>query len=62
MYYSFGLNYSGNEGVMKQSGRDVLGANINLQYRIEKLQISNDFTFDYTESENAPVAFSDMPG
>lgn len=59
MYYSFGLNYSGNEGVMKQSGRDVLGANINLQYRIEKLQISNDFTFDYTESENAPVAFSE---
>lgn len=59
MYYSFGLNYSGNEGVMKQSGRDILGANINLQYRLEKLQISNDFTFDYTESANAPLAFSE---
>lgn len=59
MFYSFGLNYSGNQGVMEKSGRDVLGANINLQYRLDKIQISNDFTFDYTEAENAPVAFSE---
>lgn len=58
MYYSFGLNYSGNQGVMEKSGRDVLGGNINLMYRTDKLQLSNDFTLSYTESDNAPVAFS----
>lgn len=59
MYYSFGLNYMGNNGVMEGSGRNVLGANINLQYRIDKFQVSNDFTFDYTEAENPPVSFSE---
>ncbi len=59
MYYSFGLNYSGNEGVMEGSSRNILGGNINLQYRKGKLQISNDFTFSYTESENPPVTFKE---
>lgn len=59
MYYSFGLNYTGNNGVMEGSGRDVLGANINLQYRIDKFQVSNDFSFDYTEADNAPISFSE---
>ncbi|MDR2414492.1 MAG: SusC/RagA family TonB-linked outer membrane protein [Odoribacteraceae bacterium] len=57
MYYSFGLTYSGNEGVMKQSKRDVIGGNVNLQYRREGLRLSNDITFDYTLANNAPVSF-----
>ena len=59
MYYSFGLNYTGNNGVMEKSGRDVFGGNINLVYRVDKLQVTNDFTYDWTKAFNAPVAFSE---
>lgn len=59
MYYSFGLNYTGNQGVMEKSGRDVFGGNINLVYRVDKLQVTNDFTYDWTKAYNAPVAFSE---
>jgi TonB-linked SusC/RagA family outer membrane protein len=59
MYYSFGINYSGIQGEMKQSRRDIVGANISLQYNREKIRISEDFTFDYTDAVNPPVSFSE---
>jgi TonB-linked SusC/RagA family outer membrane protein len=57
MYYSFGLNYSGNEGVMKQSQRKIIEGNINLQYRNEGLRLSNDLTLSYTLADDPPVSF-----
>jgi TonB-linked SusC/RagA family outer membrane protein len=59
MYYSVGLNYTGNQGVMKRSSREVLGANVNLQYHREKVRLSEDFSLDYTNAGDPPVSFSE---
>lgn len=58
MRYGMGISYAGTDGVMKESGRDVLGFNIDLRYVKGKFRFDNKFTLDYTESENAPQAFS----
>ncbi len=58
MLYGVGLSYNGTQGVMKQSGRDVLSFNIDLRYRKGKFSFDNKFTLDYTESQNAPQSFS----
>lgn len=58
MLYGIGASYSGTEGVMKQSGRDVLSFNIDLRYRKGKFRFDNKFTLDYTEAGNAPQSFS----
>ena len=58
MLYGVGLSYNGTQGVMKQSGRDVLSFNIDLRYRKGKFSFDNKFTLDYTESQNAPSKFS----
>ena len=58
MLYGVGLSYNGTQGVMKQSGRDVLSFNIDLRYRKGKFRFDNKFTLDYTESQNAPQSFS----
>lgn len=58
MLYGIGVSYSGTQGVMKKSGRDVLSFNIDLRYRKGKFRFDNKFTLDYTEAENAPQSFS----
>ncbi len=58
MLYGVGISYAGTEGVMKESGRDVLSFNMDLRYRKGKFRFDNKFTLDYTESENAPQSFS----
>ena len=58
MSYGVGISYSGTEGVMKKSGRDVLSFNIDLRYRKGKFRFDNKFTLDYTEAENTPQSFS----
>ena len=58
MLYGVGLSFNGTQGVMKQSGRDVLSFNIDLRYRKGKFSFDNKFTLDYTESQNAPQSFS----
>ena len=58
MLYGMGISYNGTEGVMKQSGRDVLSFNIDLRYRKGTFRFDNKFALDYTESDNAPQSFS----
>ena len=58
MLYGVGISYAGTEGVMKESGRDVLSFNMDLRYRKGKFRFDNKFTLDYTEAENAPQSFS----
>lgn len=58
MLYGVGLNYSDQKGVMKGSEKEIVGGNINLVYRTEKLIFSNDFSFDAVTGEREPVAFS----
>lgn len=58
MLYGVGLNYSDQKGIMKGSGKEIVGGNINLVYRTNKLIFSNDFSFDSVKSEREPVSFS----
>lgn len=58
MRYGLGVSYNGTDGVMKNSGRDVLSLNIDLLYRKGKFNFSNKFTLDYLESDNAPESFA----
>lgn len=58
MRYGIGVNYNGNKGVMKQSKRDVIGANLQLSYRTSKLLFTNSFSVDIISSSREPVAFS----
>lgn len=57
--FGIGLNYNGVTGVMKDSDRDVLGANLDLIYRVGKLQFTNKFTAQQTKYSDPVVPFSD---
>ena len=58
--YSFDLNYASNNGVMKGSTRDNVGAGFKVYVNIGKLQVSNDVTYTNTSSKESPYGnFSD---
>ena len=57
--FGLGLTYNGVNGVMKDSDRDVLGGNLDLVYRVGKLQFTNKFTAQQTKYNNPIVPFSD---
>lgn len=56
--FGIGLNYNKTNGVMKKSNRDVYGGNIDLTYRVGKLQFSNKFTAQQTNADNPIVSFA----
>ena len=58
MRYGLGVSYSNVDGVMKNSIRDILGANLDLLYRKNKISFQNKLSIDYTQTENPVVAFS----
>lgn len=57
--FGIGLNYNGVTGVMKESDRDVIGANLDLIYRVGALQFTNKFTAQQTNYNDPIVPFSD---
>lgn len=57
--FGIGLNYNNVDGVMKKSNREVYGANLDLTYRVGKLQFSNKATAQKTNTKNPTVSFSD---
>ena len=57
--FGIGLNYNNVDGVMKKSNREVYGANLDLTYRVGKLQFSNKATAQTTNTKNPTVSFSD---
>ena len=57
--YGLGVTYNGTDGVMKQSGNDLLGANFDLTYRKGQFRFYNKMSFDYTKEENPTVNFSE---
>ena len=57
--FGIGLNYNNVDGVMKKSNREVYGANLDLTYRVGKLQFSNKATAQKTNTKNPTVCFSD---
>lgn len=58
--YSFDLNYSGDNGVMKGSKRNNVGAGFDVYITLGKFQLSNSVTYNNTTSEESPYgSFSD---
>lgn len=56
--YGAGLSYSKNEGVMKDSDRDVINGNVNLTYRVDNFSFTNQTTINHVGSTNETVPFS----
>lgn len=52
--YSLGVSYSNNPGVMKQSSRENLGMNLDIQYRKNKWNISNNVSVTTTTGNESP--------
>lgn len=52
--YGVDLGYNGNNGVMKESGRNRYGIGIKLQYRVDNFTFMNKLTYDNVKSINSP--------
>jgi TonB-linked SusC/RagA family outer membrane protein len=52
--YSLGFRYDDQDGVMKGSKRDRVGAELKLIYIYKKLQLHNTTSYDYTGYEDSP--------
>lgn len=59
MRYGIGLTYNNTQGVMKKSGNDLVGGNVDLLYRTGKFSFSNKLSLDYKTSEDPTVVFSE---
>lgn len=57
--FGLGVSYNGISGVMKESNRNNISQNIDLTYRLNKVQFSNKFYMDNTKSTNPIVGYSD---
>lgn len=55
--FGIGAGYNGNSGVMKKSLREVITANIDLIYRMDRFQFSNKFSMTSTNYTNPIVSF-----
>lgn len=58
--YGLTLRYKNTEGVMNGSGRQNLDGTINLAYRLDNFNFSNQTNIYYTDVENNVVPFSDF--
>lgn len=52
--YMLGLRYEGQNGVMKGSYRNKVGADLKLDSRIKSVQISNQVSYDVVRTQNSP--------
>ena len=57
--FGLGLNYTNIEGVMKESHRQMVSGNLDLLYRVGKLNFQNKLTVDFTKTTDPIVAFSE---
>lgn len=58
--YGIGVDFNGNNGVMKKSKRDIVGGNIDLIYRNGKFSIANKMRVDYRMTDDPVVSFSEF--
>jgi len=58
--YGLTLRYKNTEGVMVGSDRQNVDGSINLSYRIDKFNFSNQTNVYYTDISNNPVSFSEF--
>lgn len=59
MRYGLGANYSGVQGVMKSSIRDIMGLSLDLIYRKKGFNFMNKVSVDWNRSDNPIVSFSE---
>ncbi|HEY8388232.1 MAG TPA: SusC/RagA family TonB-linked outer membrane protein, partial [Parasegetibacter sp.] len=52
--FGFLLRYDNQNGVMKKSARDRMGSGLTIEYRRNKVQFRNDFTYDIVKATNSP--------
>lgn len=52
--FNFLLKYDRQNGVMKESARNRKGGGLGIDYRLNKLQIRNDFTYDIVDATDSP--------
>ncbi len=52
--FGLGLRYENQNGIMKESYRNRIGAELKVDYRIKGLQISNQASFDIVNAQNSP--------
>ena len=58
--YGLDLSYATNNGVMKDSYRDVLNFGFHVDYRVKNLQVVNYIEYEYTDAPDSPYGdFSD---
>ena len=58
MRYGLGVNYSGIQGVMKNSTRDIIGLSLDLIYRKKGFNFVNKLSVDWNNSDNPIVPFN----
>lgn len=54
MRYSLDLSFEKAPGVMKESGRERIGAGMLLQYQMQKIVFRNQMTYDVVNADNSP--------
>lgn len=57
MRYGLGVNYSGIQGIMKSSMRDIMGLSLDLIYRKKGFNFMNKLSVDWNNSDNPVVSF-----
>ena len=58
--FGLGLNYSGQNGVMKESYRRTYGGDFKVDYRLKGFQLNNQVIFSMMKAQNSPYgSFSD---
>ena len=57
MQYGIGVNYGDDRGVMKGSGRTIMGGDIQIRYRKKNFTFANNFSATSVKSEKEPVSF-----
>ncbi len=57
MQYGIGLNYGDEKGIMKGSGRELVGGNIQVRYRKGSFTFANNFNMSVVNSDKEPVSF-----
>lgn len=58
--FSLGFRYENQNGIMKKSYRDKIGSEFKIDYRIGKLQLTNQIGFDIMKAQNSPYgSFAD---
>ena len=58
MLYGVGASYGNTQGVMKESGKDVINGNVKLIYRKKRFSLANNLNLDYSKADRETVPFS----